>query len=127
VATVLLVDDEPDVRSVLREVLELGGHTVLEATSGRTALATLAGGARVDLVLSDIRMPDGDGWSLLAEIRRRDPVRPAVVLITGFSDVTAEQARARGAQELVSKPCEVLALLDTIEAHAARPVPSPSA
>jgi CheY-like chemotaxis protein len=125
VATVLVVDDEEDVRGVLREILELGGHRVVEACSGKAALARLARGP-VDLVLSDIRMPDGDGWSLLAEIRRQDPRRPPVVLITGFSDATSEEARARGAQELISKPCDLLALLDTVDAQVRAAAPRPA-
>ncbi|MGC4117348.1 MAG: response regulator [Myxococcales bacterium] len=119
-ATVLLVDDEADVRGVLRETLELDGHTVFEAPSGKAALTRLAE-REFDLVLSDIRMPEGDGWSLLRELRRRDPRRPPVILITGFCDATAEEARKRGAQELVLKPCDVLGLLETVNAYVVPP------
>jgi CheY-like chemotaxis protein len=79
---VLVVDDTPLVRAVLRRSLEAAGYTVQEANDGQGALAQLALGT-VDLVLSDIRMPNMDGCALALEIRRRAPQVP-ILFVSGY-------------------------------------------
>ena len=64
----LVVDDEPDVRNLVRILLERAGHDVSEASSGREALRRLHA-VRPSLVLLDVTMPEMDGWQTLARIR----------------------------------------------------------
>ena len=82
-ATVLVVDDEADIREMLSEILSGAGHRVMTANSGREALVRLAT-EHYDVILSDIRMPDLDGRALYEEIEKRWPGRGRhVVFVTG--------------------------------------------
>lgn len=87
VATLLCVDDEPNILSSLRRLLRARGYRVLLADSGAAALALLAT-ETVDLVISDMRMPQMDGAQLLAEVRLRHPgvIR---LLLTGYADIAS--------------------------------------
>jgi two-component system NtrC family sensor kinase len=89
--TVLVVDDEAEVRDVLCEILSSAQHWVETAASGREALLRLEA-RQYDLVLTDIRMPDMDGLTLFEEIKRRWPERAGrVVFVTG--DTLSEALR----------------------------------
>jgi len=82
---ILIIDDEEDVRSMLVDLVASQGHDVLQAASGREALALLEGGAKVDLVLTDLGMPGMTGWEVARAIRSRWPGL-AVGLVTGWGD-----------------------------------------
>src|SRR5437870_4841750 len=71
---ILIVDDNPNHRRLLRLTLEAEGHNTVEATDGLEALSALAR-QPVDAVISDILMPRMDGYRLCHEIRRREPLR----------------------------------------------------
>jgi two-component system NtrC family sensor kinase len=89
---VLVVDDEREIGSLLADVLNLDGHQVEIAENGREALDRLAAGPW-DLVLTDVRMPDMDGFDLYREIERRYPaLARRVVFVTG--DVLSADSRA---------------------------------
>ena len=102
-AQVLLVDDEASVRRVLAAILGEDGHTVVEAagvTEARCLLATTP----FDLVITDQKMPDGEGLSLVASARETDPALP-VVLVTAFATVElAVAALKEGAFDFITKP-----------------------
>jgi CheY-like chemotaxis protein len=84
---ILLVDDEPSVRAIVAELLELDGHTVAQAENGPSALALLASDKGFDLVLADVGMPRMNGWMLAREIKASYPgVR--VGLITGYGEMS---------------------------------------
>jgi two-component system NtrC family sensor kinase len=81
--SVLIVDDEADIREALREILAVAHHRVATASSGQEALQRIAA-ERYDVILTDIRMPDLDGRALYQEIERRWPgLRSRVVFVTG--------------------------------------------
>jgi len=82
---ILIVDDDEEVRSMLVDLVAGQGHDVLQAASGREALALLDGGAKIDLVLTDLGMPGMTGWELARTIRSRWP-RLAVGLVTGWGN-----------------------------------------
>jgi two-component system NtrC family sensor kinase len=80
---ILIVDDEPEIREMLAEILVAEGHRVVAAASGREALERMRV-EHFDVVLTDVRMPDLDGRALYEEIERRWPERAAcVVFVTG--------------------------------------------
>ena len=109
VLQILLVDDEEIVRQTIGEYLRECGHQVDEADDGTTALQVAAEGG-YDVALVDIRMPGMNGFSLLGRLREQRP-EMAVVLITGHGDVQmAEEALARGASGLLTKPVRLLEL-----------------
>ena len=82
-ATILVVDDEPQVRRLACRALERAGYRVIEATDGLEALRLFSDGARIDLLVTDIRMPHTDGIVLAAALKRRYPSLP-VLFISGF-------------------------------------------
>lgn len=100
-ATVLVVEDERDLRSLLRRYLERSGFSVLTTASGAEAL-TMAHGS-VDLVLLDLGLPDIDGMAVLTELRRSTTVR--VVVLTARSEVEDRiRGLEQGADDYVAKP-----------------------
>jgi DNA-binding NtrC family response regulator len=102
-ARVLVVDDEPVVADVLREVLGKDGHEVVVAQDGATGRSSLAH-ARWDVLLLDVMLPDVDGLEMLSWVREHDPDL-AVVVITAFGTVEhAVLAMKSGAFHYVTKP-----------------------
>jgi DNA-binding NtrC family response regulator len=73
----MVVDDEPELRALLRHALERQGHSVIEAENGRKALRALSG-AQVDVVVTDIIMPEQEGMETISAVRR---LRPEVKII----------------------------------------------
>jgi PAS domain S-box-containing protein len=120
---ILVVDDDLGVCQSLRDLLSEEGCTVVVATGGREALARLAT-TPVDLVLSDVVMPDLDGYQLFQEVRRAHPGLP-VVLMTAFhfdKDHVIKRSRLAGLEDVVyKKPIDPPRLRDIIKRHARRP------
>ena len=108
--TILVVDDEPGHRLMVRAVLEDEGWTVLDADSGEAALAQLARGTADGLTpsvaLVDMKMPGMDGMALLKELHLRIPGLP-VILLTAFGSVgSAVEAMKKGAFDYLTKPAD---------------------
>lgn len=101
----LIVDDEIDIRETLKDYYEQDNYHVLIASSGNEALKILEN-EDIDFVLSDIRMPDGDGIYLLSEIKKNRINSPTVLLMSGFSELKREDAISKGAIDLLSKPLD---------------------
>jgi CheY-like chemotaxis protein len=91
---VLVVDDEPDIRATVAEMLEIEGYSVEEASNGADALRAIELHAP-DLILLDMRMPVLDGWGFAAELHRREVDIPIVVM-------TAARDAARWADEIAA-------------------------
>jgi two-component system response regulator FlrC len=120
---VLVVEDDGDLREALCATLECAGHRALGAADGPAALALVARQA-VHLVVSDLRMEPMDGLALLAELRRRDPALP-VLLMTAFGEVDKAVAAMRGgACDFLLKPFEPRALLESVARYALAPPPA---
>jgi CheY-like chemotaxis protein len=109
--SVLVVDDEPLVRSNLRSLLEASGYDVREATDGNAALAALAR-EEPGVVLLDMTMPDLSGVEVLRRIRARGS-RVPVILTSGYHDATLELP-AGSYQGFLVKPYTIAALLDAL-------------
>ena len=113
-ARILVVDDEPHVRSMMGAALERHGYDITLTGSGREALDALSRNA-FDLVLTDIVMQDIDGISLLERIPEHQPNLP-VVMVTAIHDIgVAIDAMRRGAYDYLLKPFERAHLLGTVE------------
>ncbi len=105
-ANLLLVDDEQSYRQLLSLVFEESGHKINTAKNGREALEIVQTEA-VDVIISDVRMPDMDGISLLRESRKENPDL-GVILMTAFATVdTARDAFILGADDFIQKPFDV--------------------
>ncbi len=113
--TVLVVDDEPDIRSVVSEILEDEGYRVDSARDGFEAREKF-NALSPDLVLLDIWMPDTDGITLLTEWCTQGSNRPPVIMISGHGTVeTAVDALRLGAYDFLEKPLSTAKLLVTVE------------
>jgi len=115
---VLLVDDNATVLTVLEELLRrnIPSIVIMTASSGQAALGVLQT-ATVDVVLSDVSMPNGDGFFLLEEVQRQWPSLP-VVLMSG--DPIESRALQAGAKAFFSKPIDPHRLIETLTALASR-------
>ena len=116
---ILIVEDEPFQREMLRDVLMKEGHRVQEAGNGEKALRLLGAGY-FDLILLDLRMPDMNGLQVLQEAKRLNPETDAVI-ITAFGTIeTAVAAMKAGARDYITKPVdleELFLLIQRIAAH----------
>jgi two-component system, NtrC family, response regulator HydG len=102
-ARVLVADDEVKLGRLLQEALSADGHQVVHVTAAKEALAQLGKGA-FDIVVTDLRMPDADGLSVLRAARRRTPA-PEVILMTAYgSTEVAVEAMKEGAADYLTKP-----------------------
>lgn len=115
-ATVLVVDDEPDILLATRLLLQGAGYEVLEAKSGEEAVAVVAA-ERPDAVLLDLRMPGMDGWDVLARLRRDGLLEslPVIVLSAHGSKASVERSAELGAAGYVRKPFELADLRTALD------------
>ena len=116
--TILVVDDEPVLRDLLREMLEEAGYRVATAADGREALAALDSVAP-RLVVSDVTMPGMDGFQLYAEVRARPRfVGVPFVFLSGLgSEVQVREGKRLGADEYLTKPVREADLLVAVRAR----------
>ena len=113
-AQLLVVDDDPDVRESLADILQYEGYRVLTASNGKEALEHLRGPSRPDLILLDLMMPILNGWAVREELLR-DPELSAipVVLLSGILDLD-QQAQSLNVAGFMVKPIEVNRLLEVV-------------
>jgi CheY-like chemotaxis protein len=104
-ARVLVIDDEPDVRWLIRMSLERAGHEVIDAEDGLRGIA-LAMKQRPDVIILDLMMPVMDGYGVLAELAKdpRTASVPVVVLSAKAIPDEADHASAAGARRFMEKP-----------------------
>ena len=118
-ASILIVDDESEIRESLQTLLELEGYRVQTAGSGEEGLAHIASHP-FDLMLLDLALPGKSGIEVLAEIRERDP-QLAVIMITAYGTVeNAVSAMQAGAVNFIQKPWDNEKLLADLRAAIAR-------
>lgn len=112
--TVLVVDDDADVRASLAEALADAGFRPLQAENGREALRRLEDGARPDVILLDLMMPVMDGWALREALLAAPALASIPVVVFTAHGITPEQAAPLRAQALLRKPVGLQQLLDTL-------------
>lgn len=112
-ATVLIVDDEEVICEIMAAWFARHARRVLSACNGQEALKLLAEN-RVDVIVSDVRMPVMDGVALVRAIAATGAPRPRVILVTGFSDLQPRDAYALGVEAIIEKPLERDHLLDAV-------------
>lgn len=110
----LVVDDEPAVLASVSGLFAVFGFSVATAKSGNEALAHLAQNP-AHIVISDIRMSGGDGISLLRALRDHHYDRPAVLFMSGFSDIQIDDVYALGVDGFFSKPFSAATVRDVIK------------
>ena len=113
--TVLIIEDEVDIRSFIARVLQLEGYKVLEASDGTTGMEIIREHP-ISLVLLDLRLPGPDGWSILREIKRNPEfARIPVVVLTAIAETMQRKKTLRmGATSYLIKPLSARILSMTI-------------
>lgn len=112
--TVLVVDDDANVREILHQVLDMRGYEVRTATDGVEAMAQITVNG-VDLVLLDLMMPRKSGLDVLAELRMRRAAPPVIVMTGSKNAENIREALHNGALACLQKPFELRELLSTVE------------
>ena len=135
-----LVDDDPDILALIAKALEEAGHSVQRTTSSRAALQDIPA-ARPDCVITDIMMPEMDGFELTRELRRRPELAAMKVIVLSMKSYEFDRRRAKqlGADGYITKPIQRDTLLKAIEdilseqvvvsywgVHGTLPVPGPT-
>jgi CheY-like chemotaxis protein len=113
---ILMIEDNESNAYLARFLLERRGHEVVVATTGAEGVA-LAGASRFDLVLLDLRLPDGDGCDFVPSLARLDQARPTPVIAVSAHALAADRLRAVevGCRAFIEKPIDVATFADRIE------------
>jgi CheY-like chemotaxis protein len=117
-ARILFVDDDPNTLLTLSKSVLILGHQALQAHSGQQAV-DIATSQLPDLIVTDMRLPDMDGLTLIRGLRQDERTAniPMVVLSASPEFDAAELARAAGADDFLAKPIRLQALQETIERY----------
>jgi CheY-like chemotaxis protein len=114
---ILVVEDDPDLRSSLRDLLEGESYEVMESEDGVDALAKLRSGPPPSLILLDLMMPRMDGWQFMDEVRVFPALRQVpIVVVSAYG--TAEGVRSAAATDYLRKPFDAETLLGVVSRHA---------
>ena len=116
-ARILAVDDSASMRQMVGLTLKSAGHEVVSAADGDEALKLARDGSPVDLVITDVNMPNMDGITLVRELRQLPQYKgvPLLVLTTDASIERKNEGRAAGATGWIVKPFDPTKLIDAIE------------
>ena len=110
---ILCVDDEHDILELFKDEFIDCGHKVLEANNGVDAFEVFKSN-RVDCIVSDIRMPGGDGVGLVKNVKSTGSDIP-IFLVTGFSDYTSEELNGLGVEAVIFKPFDLEEVVTMVE------------
>jgi DNA-binding response OmpR family regulator len=114
---VFLVEDEPDIRVLFTFIFEMAGAKVIAAESITQALKLLED-HKPDILISDFQLPDGDGCSLIKELRKREAQSSKGILAVALTGMTGETDRVKmleaGFQKYASKPIDPNALIELV-------------
>ena len=115
---ILFVDDEKDICEKLAYLFELEDFKTLTAFSGNEAIEVLNKTADIDFIVSDMRMPNGDGLYLLKYVTQNFP-KIKMIILSGFSEVTEAEVIKLGAIVYLHKPNDVDTLIELVKSHCA--------
>lgn len=103
--TILTVDDSISIRQMVKFTLTKEGYNIVEASDGKDALSKV-GGAKIDMVVTDLNMPNMDGITLIKELRKKPEFRftPIIMLTTESQDEKKHEGKAAGATGWIVKP-----------------------
>jgi two-component system cell cycle response regulator DivK len=112
---ILVVEDQPDIRKMMKILLELYGFVVIEAADGYEAVAK-AVDEKPDLILMDMAMPVMDGLDSSRAIRQHDSLHDVpIVAVTAFGEFYAERAHEAGCTDILQKPIDFTRLKPNVE------------
>lgn len=114
--TILIVDDSTSLRVVVKIALTRAGYDVIEAGDGNLALSALDAAGKVNLIVSDVNMPNMDGITFVTKVKQhpRHKFTPVIMLTTEGQETKMAQARVAGAKAWLTKPFNPPQLLDAV-------------
>ncbi|HYG76238.1 MAG TPA: response regulator [Planctomycetota bacterium] len=115
--TILIIEDDVDIRDALTQILEFEGYDIASASNGKEALDVLRNSARPGLILLDLMMPVMDGWQFRAEQQQDKRLADIPVVIVSADGRIFQKATAIGAAGYLRKPVELEVLLNTVQRH----------
>jgi CheY-like chemotaxis protein len=116
--TILVIDDDDRVRTLLKDILVYGGHHVIEAADGILGMKYLEEG-KFDMVLTDLGMPAMNGWEVAKWVKNKAPRIP-VGLITGWgTQLDEEKVKESGVDLVIGKPFQVKDILEAVNQYVA--------
>ncbi len=110
---ILVVEDDPDLRDLLANFFVLEGAIARQAQNGQIAFEMI-GQEPFDFIVTDVRMPGGDGITLIKQTMASFPSPPKIFVCSGFNDLTKAQFLALGAVDVFVKPFSVESLVGTL-------------
>ncbi len=116
-AAILIVDDDPTVRLIARELLQGGDHAIVEAENGALAMKVIEA-VPIDLVVLDLLMPTMDGLEVIQSLRKSHPAVRILAISSGGrlgSLSYLEAARVFGADEVMAKPLRISSFVSTVD------------
>lgn len=114
---ILIVDDQSEVLEFLSEELEMEGHDVIKANCGADAFKALQSIKDIDLMISDVEMPNMNGLALLDKVNQEIPHHPPVFFMTGVCPEKRDVLLEKGAVEVLLKPFTYQQLIKAIMKH----------
>jgi CheY-like chemotaxis protein len=115
--SILVVEDDADIRDALAQILEFEGYHVICAANGQEALEYLKDSKKPGLILLDLMMPVMDGWQFRAEQQKDEKISDVPVIIVSADGRVYQKAAAIGAAGYLRKPVELETLLNAVEKH----------
>ncbi len=114
---ILVVDDEFEIVQTIKIFLELSGYEhIFEACSGKEALRIIQA-EDIDLIISDVRMPEMNGIELIKIAKKLYPEKPILLTVSDYSELTSEKAKELGAKELLVKPLDLDHFIEIIDSN----------
>lgn len=113
--TILIVEDDADIRDTLQHLLEASGYRAAPASNGQVALELLETIERPCLILLDLMMPVMDGWAFLSALEQDDALADVpIVIVSAYTDKVTSLERA---QQILKKPVDIHALMEVVRQH----------
>lgn len=116
VCTILIADDEPDILELMVEEFEENNFNVVSVGCGNDGVALLSSGNKIDIILSDFKMPNGSGMTILEAVNKMPEAdRPLFFFVSGQSDIPIEECLNKGAKKFFTKPFDLDELIEDIQ------------
>jgi len=111
---VLIVDDEPDICEIISYEMDDRGFETESANGGFEAIEKLKN-TKFDLILTDVRMPNGSGVDIVNFVHKLNGIKPKIILISAFSDVKEEEMHQKGVVAILTKPIDFVLVNKVID------------
>lgn len=114
--TILIADDEPDILELMVEEFEDNDFDVVSASCGNDGVALLSGEKKINIILSDFKMPNGSGMTILEAVNEMaEADRPLFFFVSGQADIPVEECINKGAKKFFTKPFDLDELIEDIK------------